>query len=226
MRGRDLAVFSDEPYDQMVWRGRHHSILAQPGMLEQAAAAYTFSKSYSMSGWRVGFAVSSEPTAELFGKLMNTSLSCVPPMAQLAAAAALTRDREERDRTMQLFHRKVELMAAGLNRIEGVRCLDPSGTFYLFPNVRADLQSAGHHLARAGHVLARSRRRTTGRGLPGRRVVRRAAGAGFLRFSCAEPDERLQQAVAFLPTAFTRQDRVAAYLAERPQFRLQQAYPE
>ena len=59
VRGRDVAVFSDEPYCHMVWRGRHHSLLAQPGMLEQCVAAYTFSKSYSMSGWRLGFAVAS-----------------------------------------------------------------------------------------------------------------------------------------------------------------------
>jgi aspartate aminotransferase len=89
VRGRDIAIFSDEPYDQMVWRGRHHSILAQSGMFEQAVAAYTFSKSYSMSGWRVGFAVASPATTELFGTLLNTSLSCVAPLAQLAAAAAL-----------------------------------------------------------------------------------------------------------------------------------------
>ncbi|HVX63269.1 MAG TPA: aminotransferase class I/II-fold pyridoxal phosphate-dependent enzyme [Pirellulales bacterium] len=225
VRGRDFAVFSDEPYDQMVWRGRHCSILAQPGMLPQAAAAYTFSKSYSMSGWRVGFAVSSEPTAELFGNLLNTSLSCVAPMAQLAAAAALTRDREERDRTMQLFHRKVELMAAGLNRIEGVRCLDPSATFYLFPNVAPICNRLGissHGLAM--YLLEAADEQLGVACLGGESFG--AAGAGFLRFSCAEPDDRLQQAVAFLPTAFERQERVAAFLAEHPQFRLRQAYPE
>ncbi len=59
VRGRDVAVLSDEPYSHMVWRGRHHSLLAQPGMLDQCVAAYTFSKSYSMSGWRLGFAVAS-----------------------------------------------------------------------------------------------------------------------------------------------------------------------
>ena len=57
MRGTELMVFSDEPYCHMVWGGRHASILAEPGMLEHTVAAYTFSKSYSMSGWRIGFAV-------------------------------------------------------------------------------------------------------------------------------------------------------------------------
>ena len=69
VRGKDVAVFSDEPYDRMVWRGRHHSLLELPGMLEQTVAAYTFSKSFSMSGWRLGFAVSSPAIIEVFGKL-------------------------------------------------------------------------------------------------------------------------------------------------------------
>src|SRR5262249_31454527 len=59
VRGRDVAVFSDEPYCHMVWGGRHHPLLAEPDMFDQVVAAYTFSKSYSMSGWRLGYAVSS-----------------------------------------------------------------------------------------------------------------------------------------------------------------------
>ncbi|HEV7222399.1 MAG TPA: aminotransferase class I/II-fold pyridoxal phosphate-dependent enzyme [Pirellulales bacterium] len=223
IRGRDIAVFSDEPYDQMVWRGRHHSLLAQPGMLDQAVAAYTFSKSYSMSGWRVGFAVAGPATTELFGTLLNTSLSCVAPLAQLAAAAALEHDREERDRTMQLFHRKVELMAAGLNRIEGVRCLDPGATFYLFPNVAAicnRLRITSHGLAM--YLLEAADDRLGVACLGGESFGE--AGGGFLRFSCAEPDDRLEQALAFLPRAFSREDRAAQFLADRPQFRLQRSY--
>ncbi|MEX2558331.1 MAG: aminotransferase class I/II-fold pyridoxal phosphate-dependent enzyme, partial [Pirellulales bacterium] len=135
IRGRDVAVLSDEPYDQMVWRGRHHTLLAQPGMLEQCVAAYTFSKSYSMSGWRIGFAVASPEVVELFSTLLNTSLSCVAPFVQLAAAAGLAHDGPERDRAMQLFRGKVAFLARGLNAIEGVRCLEPSGTFYAFANV-------------------------------------------------------------------------------------------
>ena len=79
IRGRDVAVFSDEPYDAMVWRGRHRTLLSQPGMLDQCVAAYTFSKSFSMSGWRLGFAVSSPATIEVLGTLTNPALSCVPP---------------------------------------------------------------------------------------------------------------------------------------------------
>ena len=121
IRGRDIAVFSDEPYDRMVWRGQHHTLLSQSGMLDQCVAAYTFSKSYSMSGWRLGFAVSSKPIAEMLGKLINTSLSCTPPMMQLAGIAALKNDEEESRETMQQFRRKVEILVGGLNEIEGIR---------------------------------------------------------------------------------------------------------
>ncbi|HJT33096.1 MAG TPA: pyridoxal phosphate-dependent aminotransferase [Pirellulales bacterium] len=223
VRGRDIAVFSDEPYDQMVWRGRHHTLLAQPDMIEQCVAAYTFSKSYSMSGWRVGFAVASPATVSLFATLLNTSLSCVAPLAQLAAAAALDHDGEERDRTMRLFHGKVERMAAGLNRIEGVRCLDPNATFYLFPSVAEvcnRLQITSHGLAM---YLLEAADDTLGVACLGGESFGEA-GAGFLRFSCAEPDDLLDEALGFLPRAFAQVDRVAQFLSQRPEFRLAQPY--
>jgi aspartate aminotransferase len=68
VRDKNIAVFSDEPYCHMVWKGRHRSLLEHPGMLEQCVAAYTFSKSYSMSGWRLGFAVSSVEITDAIGK--------------------------------------------------------------------------------------------------------------------------------------------------------------
>ena len=67
VRGRDVAVFSDEPYCHMVWQGRHRPLLAEPGLFDQVVAAYTFSKSYSMSGWRLGYAVSSAAVADTLG---------------------------------------------------------------------------------------------------------------------------------------------------------------
>ena len=89
---RNIAIFSDEPYDRMVWEGEHHSIAARPGMLDQCVAAYTFSKSFSMSGWRLGFAVSSIRNIEMLAKLTNSALSCVPPFTQLAGVAVLQHD--------------------------------------------------------------------------------------------------------------------------------------
>src|SRR5690606_22947041 len=135
VRGRDVAVFSDEPYCHMVWKGSHHSLLSEPGMFEHCVAAYTFSKSYSMSGWRLGFAVASAEVADAIGKMINTTLSCTPPIVQLAGTAALKRDREERDLVMRKFRDKGVLLTEGLNRIEGCHTLDRTETFFLFPSV-------------------------------------------------------------------------------------------
>src|SRR5436305_1914613 len=135
VRGTDLMVFSDEPYCHMVWGGRHASIAALPGMLEHVVAAYTFSKSYSMSGWRIGFAVAHPEVVEAIGKLINTSASCSPPFVQQAAIAALEHDAPTRDDYMSRFRRKVERLTAGLSTIEGVSVHPPAGTFYVFPDV-------------------------------------------------------------------------------------------
>lgn len=224
VRGKNVAVFSDEPYCHMVWKGRHRSLLEQPGMMDQCVAAYTFSKSYSMSGWRLGFAVSAAPIADAIGKMINTCLSCVPPIVQLAGAAALQRDQVERDRVMQLFREKVVLLTTGLNKIDGFKTLDPTATFYVFPNVAPicnKLKITSHGLAL---YLLKGADDKFGVACLGGECFG-DAGAGFLRFSCAEPNERLQQALAFLPTAIGRTDRVQAYLEKHPKFRLSQPYP-
>ncbi|MFM7150971.1 MAG: pyridoxal phosphate-dependent aminotransferase, partial [Gemmataceae bacterium] len=97
IRGKNIALLSDEPYCHMVWQGKHITPLSQPGMMEQTVAVYTFSKSYSMSGWRVGYAICHPRVAEMLSKMINTSLSCVPPITQLAAQEALRSDAGERD---------------------------------------------------------------------------------------------------------------------------------
>lgn len=218
IRGRDVAVFSDEPYDRMVWRGRHHTLLEEADMLEQCVAAYTFSKSFSMSGWRVGFAVTSARSAELLAGLINTSLSCVPPITQLAATAALRNDRAESEATMKEFERKVRLLVDGLNRVPGVHCLMPAGTFYAFANVKEICERLGitsHGLAL--YLLTAADDHFGVACLGGESFG--AAGQGFVRFSCAEPDDLIEEAVNFLPEAFARVDRVTTFLAEHPQYR-------
>jgi aspartate aminotransferase len=143
VRGRNLAVFSDEPYCHMAWTGRHHPLLAEPDLMDQVLAAYTFSKSYSMSGWRLGYAVSSPRFVQMIGKMINTSLSCVPPLVQLAGQAALEHDAGERDEVMQRFHKKVTLLVEDLRRVDGVQVLMPAGTFYVFPDVSAICRRLG-----------------------------------------------------------------------------------
>ncbi len=205
IRGKNFAVFSDEPYCHMIWRGRHHSILAQPGMFDQAMAAYTFSKSYSMSGWRLGFAVCSEAVAERVGVMINTSLSCVPPFVQMAGLAALTEGRQERDGAMSAFQGKVERLVAGLDRIEGFRTIPPTATFYAFPNVATicnRLRITSHGLAM---YLLEGADDAFGVACLGGECFG-DAGRGFLRFSCAEDDDRIAAALAFLPDAIGRKE--------------------
>ncbi len=219
IRGRSIALFSDEPYCHMVWTGKHFTPLAQPGMIDQCLAAYTFSKSYSMSGWRLGYAIGAPAIVDAIGKMINTSLSCVPPLVQKAGQAALLYDAAERDEVMQKFHRKVQLLVAELRKVEGVNVQMPAGTFYVFPDVSAicrRLRIRSHGLAMFLLEAADDKRGVACLG----GECFGAAGQGFLRFSCAEPDDRLIEAVAFLREAATRADRVAKYLEANPKYRI------
>lgn len=224
VRGRNIAVFSDEPYCHMVWKGTHHSILSQPGMMDQCVAAYTFSKSYSMSGWRLGFAVSSPQISDAIGKMINTTLSCTPPLVQLAGRAALEQDRKERDSVMQKFRDKVVLLTEGLNRIDGFSSLDPTATFYVFPNVAPVCNRLGITSHGLALYLLEGADDDFGIACLGGECFG-DAGEGFLRFSCAEPNERLQQALEFIPVALSREDRIAAFLEQNPKHRLSGSYP-
>ena len=225
VRGRDVAVFSDEPYDRMVWRGRHHSLLELPGMLDQTLAAYTFSKSFSMSGWRLGFAVSSPDIIDVFGKLTNSALSCVPPFTQMAGVAAMRDELPYRNAKMLEFQKKVELLVAGLNKIDGVSCLMPGGTFYVFPSVAKVCNRLGISSQGLALFLLEGADDRRGVACLGGEAFG-DAGKGFLRLSCAQPDERIAEAVVFMAQAFTRKDRVDAYLQTHPDYRLSEQYEE
>lgn len=219
VRGTGIAVFSDEPYCHMVWEGKHHSLLAEPGMLEHCVGAYTFSKSYSMSGWRCGYMIAAPRVAQIVGKMINTSLSCVPPIVQMAGKAALEHDAAERDSVMLKFHKKVELLVNELRQIPGVTVLMPAGTFYVFPRVAPICEQLGITSHGLAMFLLEAADDKKGVACLGGECFG-AAGAGFIRFSCAEPDERLVDAVAFFKDAITRTDRVKAYLDAHPKYRV------
>jgi aspartate aminotransferase len=218
IRGKNVALLSDEPYCHMVWEGQHRSILAEPGMMDQCLAAYTFSKSYSMSGWRLGFAVGSPEVVQLVGKMVNSSLSCVPPMVQLAGKAALEKDAAERDSVMAKFKLKVEVLIRELKQVPGVSVSMPVGTFYVFPNVSPICERLGITSHGLAMYLLEGADDKFGVACLGGECFG-DAGKGFLRFSCAEPDERLVQAVHFFRDAIGRTERVKSYLAAHPRYR-------
>ena len=223
IRGEQIAVFSDEPYCHMVWRGQHHSLMAQPGMLDQGVAAYTFSKSYSMSGWRLGFTVSSTTTAESMATMVNTTLSCTPPFVQIAGTAALEMDRTKRDAVMDQFRGKVILLTEGLGRLDGFHTLEPRATFYVFSDVSRVCNRLGISSHGLATYLLEGADDHFGVACLGGECFGEA-GAGFLRFSCAASDERLQQALDFIPEALSRESRVQTFLEANPEWHLGAAY--
>jgi len=223
-RGRSVAVFSDEPYDRMVWKGRHHSPLEVPGMMDRTVAAYTFSKSFSMSGWRLGFAVAHPATTEMIGKLTNTTLSCVPPFVQLAGVAALRHARAERDRNMEEFRRKVVLLVEAVNAVDGITCAMPGGSFYVFPSVAGVCNRLGITSHGLAMYLLEGADPARGVACLGGECFG-DAGAGFLRLSSAQKDERLEEAVEFIAAVVTRRDRVETFLDGHPEHRLREPYP-
>jgi aspartate aminotransferase len=209
----------------MVWKGSHHSLMAQPDMLDHGVAAYTFSKSYSMGGWRLGFAVSSPTTTDSIATMINTTLSCTPPFVQIAGKAALEMDRSERDAVMEKFRQKVTLLTEGLNRLEGFRTLEPRATFYVFSNVATVCNRLGISSHGLATYLLEGADDQFGVACLGGECFGEA-GEGFLRFGCAASDERLQQALDFIPEALSRESRVQAFLDLRPECRLRAPYPE
>jgi aspartate aminotransferase len=176
-----------------------------------------------MSGWRLGYAVSSPETVKVFDGLTNTALSCVPPFTQLAGIAAMRDDRRYRDDRMGDFRRKVELLVTELNTIEGVDCLMPGGTFYVFPSVAAICNRQGVTSHGLAMYLLEGADDQRGVACLGGECFG-AAGGGFLRLSCAQPDDRLRDAVSFIAEATTRDARVAAYVNEHPEHRLETPY--
>ncbi len=212
VRGTELMVFSDEPYCHMVWSGRHASILAEPGMLEHTVAAYTFSKSYSMSGWRIGFAVAAPAIVDAIGKLINTTASCSPPFAQRAAQAALEHDTDDPRR----LHGTIPPQSRpALRRSRASRRIPRRSSrpeHFMFSRT-CERSATACKSPRTAWLCICSKGPTTDFGVAclGGECFGEA-GQGFLRFSCAEPDERIDQAMAFIPKAIERGDRVRRYL--------------
>jgi aspartate/methionine/tyrosine aminotransferase len=130
----NLWVYSDEVYSGLVYDGAFHSIASVPGMRERTIIADTASKTYSMTGWRIGYAANAA-LAPVFTRWVTNTDSCPPHPNQHAAVEALNASQEPSDRMRDVFHERRDRIVAGLNDLPGVRCVKPGGAFYVWPNV-------------------------------------------------------------------------------------------
>jgi aspartate/methionine/tyrosine aminotransferase len=137
VRERDLIVLSDEIYSRIYYGDAPASIASLPGMLEKTIILDGFSKTYAMTGWRLGYGVMPEWLVEAVNKLMVNSNSCTASFTQRAGIAALNGPQDDVDKMVAEFRRRRDAFCAALNRLPGVRCPIPSGAFYAFPNITA-----------------------------------------------------------------------------------------
>jgi aspartate/methionine/tyrosine aminotransferase len=183
---RDLVVLTDEIYGRLQYEGEPLSIATLPGMAERTITLDGFSKTFAMTGWRLGYGIVPEWLAKAYSTLVINSVSCTNAFAQAGAIAALTGPQDEPEAFRTEFIARRSLIVEGLNAIPGVSCVMPHGAFYAFPNVsafgRTSAEVADHLLYDAGVC-----------GLAGTSFGR--YGEGYMRFSYANSRENLKRAL-------------------------------
>ena len=184
---RNIMVLSDEIYSRLLFDGEQHfSIMSIPGMQERTILLDGFSKTYAMTGWRMGYGVMRPDLAQHMTRLMTNSNSCTASFTQVAGIEAIRGDQSSVDRMRDEFQRRRDMFVAGLNKIKGFSCRMPKGAFYVFPNTTGtgwkSKPLADALLEQAG-VAALS---GTSFG---------AFGEGYLRFSVANSLENLREAL-------------------------------
>jgi aspartate aminotransferase len=185
-RKRDLWILSDEIYARLVYEGEAPSILSLAGMAERTILADGFSKTYSMTGWRLGFGIMPSALAEKMDLLLTHSVGCTATFTQFAGLEAIRGPQDAVEAVVAEFRRRRDLMVAGLNAIPGVHCLMPRGAFYAFPNV----QSFGQSSAELAELLLEEAGVAV---LPG--AAFGSHGEGYLRLSYANSAENIQEAL-------------------------------
>jgi len=132
---RNIAVLSDEIYSRLIFDGEHHSIMSIDGMKERTILLDGFSKTYAMTGWRMGYGVMRPDLATHIARLMTNSSSCTASFTQIAGIEALCGPQESVDVMRAEFQKRRDIMVGGLNKIKGFSCRLPKGAFYVFPNI-------------------------------------------------------------------------------------------
>ncbi len=132
----DLVVLADEIYGRILYDGTEHvSIASLPGMAERTIVLDGFSKTFAMTGWRLGYAIVPEWLVQTYGQLVINTISCAPTFAQVGAVEALRGPQDDVDTMVVEFRARRDLIVDGLNAIPGIRCLRPTGAFYAFPDI-------------------------------------------------------------------------------------------
>ncbi|MCC7018419.1 MAG: pyridoxal phosphate-dependent aminotransferase [Ardenticatenales bacterium] len=182
----DVVVLADEIYSRMVYDGVHRSILTESGMAERTVVLDGFSKTYAMTGWRLGYAVLPPALAPILIDLQSNITSCAADATQVAGLAALDGPQADVEAMVHTFRSRRDRVVARLNELPGIRCALPAGAFYAFPDIRGtgldDLTLADELLTHTGVALL------AGRGFG-------PAGAGHLRLSYANAMSNLDRAL-------------------------------
>jgi len=132
---RNILILSDEIYSRLIFEGEHFSIMSVPGFKERTILLDGFSKTYAMTGWRMGYGVMRPDLAVPIARLMTNSTSCTASFTQVAGIAALRGDQSSVNKMCAEFKRRRDAFVAGLNKIKGFSCRTPKGAFYVFPNI-------------------------------------------------------------------------------------------
>jgi aspartate aminotransferase len=183
---RNIMVLSDEIYSRLLFEGEHYSIMSVPGFKDRTILLDGFSKTYAMTGWRMGYGVMRTDLAAHMTRLMTNSNSCTASFTQVAGIEALRGDQSSVDHMREEFQARRDVVVAGLNRIKGFSCRTPKGAFYVFPNITGtgwkSKKLADTLLEEAGVAC-----------LSG--TAFGDYGEGYLRFSVANSLENLEKAL-------------------------------
>jgi aspartate aminotransferase len=182
----DITVLSDEIYIRFLYEGQHHSIASFPGMRERTIILDGFSKTYAMTGWRIGYGVMPLELVEPISRLVTNSVSCTASFIQMAALEALNGPQDDAHVMVAEFKKRRDIIVSGLNRIPGIRCAMPRGAFYAFPNVEGTGMTSRQFadgLLQEGGVAC----------LAGESFGE--YGKGYVRFSFANSAENLNKAL-------------------------------
>ena len=191
----DAMVLSDEIYSRILYEGEHISIASLPGMAERTIILDGFSKTYAMTGWRLGYGVMPHELAEQMAKLMVNSNSCTATFTQWAGIEALTGPQDAVKEMVAAFRKRRDVIVEGLNKIPGFRCPLPQGAFYAFPNIEetglTSVEMQDYLLEEAGVAT-----------LAGTSFG--AYGEGFLRLSYANSVDNIRRALERIGEAVSK----------------------